>query len=319
MFVNLIAFEPTIRKTRCHLVSRKEENDLRNSKHTFESIQATLSGIMEAKQMNYWRIAQAIPVNGDEATKTKDDLIPNGKCLLDWDIHDAEHSRRLYDEKIKGREKELGVLHAEFSVRGGLHVTVRLLGDLNHHWTIRWWEHYLDVELDHSMDSINQATYLVTSSYVFYCSDEYYWTTVEPIQLEIPQTLLDEMEHEQQMKQRRLAPLAQTTTEQPRVDDEYVREYDNDYDELDNIVNRYILPSGVDIAPTEPEWFSLCCLCADIQGEDGREPFLRMSSRYPDFKYEEANKKFDHCLRHGYSGYSLGTLLHLARKYGAIK
>lgn len=54
---------------------------------------------------------------------------------------------------------------------------------------------------------------------------------------------------------------------------------------------------GKDITTIYPDWRDVGFALADGLGEQGRPIFHQLSGQYPNYKYGEADKQFDHCLR----------------------
>lgn len=103
------------------------------------------------------------------------------------------------------------------------------------------------------------------------------------------------------------------------VKDEYHREYENDWDEVEHICEKYIIARGIDTSPTEPEWFAEAVVIASILGPSGRDLFHRISQYHPRYNPRETDSKYTHVLNSGYNRFTLGTLIYLCRQYGAIR
>ena len=95
--------------------------------------------------------------------------------------------------------------------------------------------------------------------------------------------------------------------------DNRVQSTDNregDYARVERLVRR-IEATRTDITGTNAEWFRCGCALANAFGEMGRGFYHRISQFYPTYEHRETDKKYTHCLN--YSGYSLGTLFHIAK------
>ena len=86
-------------------------------------------------------------------------------------------------------------------------------------------------------------------------------------------------------------------------------------DDIDIIIRR-IEDSGVDITDTYESWLNLGFALSDHFGESGRSIFHRLSRFHPEYNQAEADKQYDHCLRHGGSGITIKTLFQLAKDHG---
>ena len=75
---------------------------------------------------------------------------------------------------------------------------------------------------------------------------------------------------------------------------------------------------GIDITPSYPEWVDIALSLANL-GEEGREIFHIVSSVYKGYDEKEADAKFTHCLKTGFSvsgkekGITLGTFIRKAQ------
>lgn len=352
---NLISTTPSITDTIMRRMTRDEEIAIRNTKDVINSIEKVRSypdtecpEAKAAKGQNYYSCPQAqIPGDQSWTYRKNVNFIPSGKVILDYDKHG---DWQTFMDKIKDRFEELNFLHIERSCRDGIHAIVPRIEGLTINETINWYERALDLELDHKTKDVARACFLVPQSFVLYDTDDYYKDFVDPQIQEIPDDLerdymppaqditstptpLTEEEEWEQLeelcRQHEKAKwdiddevtITTTTTQSlPKVvEDEYHRMYESDYEELDHIIQTYIVPRRVDCTVSEPEWFALACVIASIQGEDGREMFHAVSSFHPHYDPRETNRKYDHVLRSGYSGYTLGTLIFQARRYGAIR
>lgn len=74
--------------------------------------------------------------------------------------------------------------------------------------------------------------------------------------------------------------------------------------------------SGTDLAPSYQEYMPLAFAVANSCGEPGRDLFHRLCRLSAKYRQEEADKLYDHALRTGKGGNSLGTVFHLAERAG---
>lgn len=87
------------------------------------------------------------------------------------------------------------------------------------------------------------------------------------------------------------------------------------YDKIMDILC-WIDARKIDITINEPQWYAIGTALADEFGVHGRELFHRVSRHYPKYSRQETDSKFDHCLKQ--FGYTFGTFIHYAERYGCI-
>lgn len=89
-------------------------------------------------------------------------------------------------------------------------------------------------------------------------------------------------------------------------------------DKMEDLIAQ-IEASGIDITAGGngyEDWFALACALACEFGESGRDYFHRVSRFYPKYSSREADRQFTACLQSGKQGYTLGTFIEIARRYG---
>ena len=89
----------------------------------------------------------------------------------------------------------------------------------------------------------------------------------------------------------------------------------NDMELLQRLVDA-VEKSGANVAPTYQEYMPLAFAIANSCGEEGRSSFHRLCRISEKYRPEEADKLYDHALRQGTGGNSLGTVFHLAERAG---
>lgn len=70
----------------------------------------------------------------------------------------------------------------------------------------------------------------------------------------------------------------------------------------------------VDATGAYGQWFEILCSVASTFGEDGRELAHRISSQADCYDFQETDRQFDECLRHGGYNYSAGSFFFYARQ-----
>lgn len=169
--MNILSCAADIKNTAIIMVDRKTEFLQRERPEVHQSINAVREGNEEMKATNYYRCPQAI-INPDcPRIRKAENLLPNNKVLLDYDQH--YQGQELF-EKIKPHLKDLNIIHAELSCRGGLHLIVPRIEGRTILETILAYEYLLGVQLDHKTQDIARAVYLVPNKMVLYAEDRYY-------------------------------------------------------------------------------------------------------------------------------------------------
>ena len=76
--------------------------------------------------------------------------------------------------------------------------------------------------------------------------------------------------------------------------------------------------SGISIAPSYDEYLKLAIVFYNEQGEDGRGLYHRVCSLDPKYKSRDCDKQFNEVSKRGYADCSIGTLVHLMKRYNVI-
>ncbi len=345
MAYNVISISPSIKVIDVTTVNKEEEMALRNSMECIQSVSAVRMTddeeiAKEAKINNYYRLPNAtLPEGQSQGVRRMEGLISNGRVLLDYDVHNG--GMKLYEDKIKGHEKELGIIHIELSARKGLHIDVRIVDGLSREDTIRYFSQKLGVEFDMKCADLARACFLVPQADVIYETAEYYkgWSKPQKQDLtgfvvtetpaedadfdedaelaliekqiaEYEQSIIDSIGTEQ------VAPQPPAPVESEKA---YHRQFEEDEDEFERIIRDYIIPSKTDITAAEPDWFRVGCACYAVLGDvDGRYAFHAISKYYPAYSQRETDKKFNNISRHMYTQCGIGTLIYLCRQAGIM-
>lgn len=339
--MNLISFHNSIRCVNIALATKAIEKKLRNSKAVKNSVEGVRCGLNpERKTVNYYRVPNGVPLkfdpevdlgNGTIITQRYNQCLkPSGKVLLDLDTHDRELSLKIFSQ-IQGMEKELGVLHVEFSINFGLHVTTRRISGLSIEQTILWWSNFLDYPIDMLTD-LARACFLVPEEDVLFVDEDlYYETVVEPIELGMdavnlmlddeilfdddpdlePIPEIDSFDEPQKACNESAISRGRSSTLSTGSCSGYRSTYDDDRQELLHLIG-IIEDRHLDLTQTEPDWFQLGCVCYSVLGAaEGREAFHHLSQFYPRYSRKETDRKFSHICRRGYSAFGIGTLVQL--------
>lgn len=93
------------------------------------------------------------------------------------------------------------------------------------------------------------------------------------------------------------------------------QEPDNDFVKVKALAST-LKAKGLDITATYDNWLKTGFALANAFGEEGRELFHELSSLYPTYNREEADKQYDNCLRTQHGEVNLATLFFLAQAQG---
>jgi len=87
-----------------------------------------------------------------------------------------------------------------------------------------------------------------------------------------------------------------------------------------NIINlvEKIETSGTSIARSYDEYFKLAIVFFNEKGEDGRGLYHRVCSLDPKYNLRDCEKQFNEVSKRGYADCSIGTLVHLMKRYNVI-
>lgn len=86
-------------------------------------------------------------------------------------------------------------------------------------------------------------------------------------------------------------------------------------EEVERII-REIEQRAVDIAPEYKDWVELGFALVDGLGEIGRTYYHRISRFHPDYKKEETDSQYTHCLQAKGQGITIRSFFHLAGMAG---
>ena len=76
--------------------------------------------------------------------------------------------------------------------------------------------------------------------------------------------------------------------------------------------------SRISIAPSYDEYLKLAIVFYNEHGEDGRGLYHRVCSLDPKYNSRDCDKQFTEVSKRGYTDCTIGTLLHLMKKYNVI-
>ena len=115
------------------------------------------------------------------------------------------------------------------------------------------------------------------------------------------------------MKNKLLLATLDDTTPSQRTD--LPQEPNSDFDTIKALASA-LKANDLDITSTYADWLKTGFALANAFGEDGRELFHELSSLYPAYRREEADKQYDNCLRTQHGEVNLATLFYLAHERG---
>ena len=76
--------------------------------------------------------------------------------------------------------------------------------------------------------------------------------------------------------------------------------------------------SGISIAPSYDEYLKLAIVFSNEQGEDGRDLFHRVCMPDPSYDSKHCDNLFNDVSKRGYTDCTIGTLVHLMKRYNVI-
>jgi hypothetical protein len=91
----------------------------------------------------------------------------------------------------------------------------------------------------------------------------------------------------------------------------------NQNTDIDDLVNK-IEASGISIAQSYEEYLQLAIVFYNEQGEDGRSCFHRVCCLDSKYDSKDCDALFDDILKRNYTRCTVGTLVHLMKKYNVI-
>ena len=291
----------------------EEEKELRDSYEVKTSVKNAHNP--EKKKKNFYRLVNGRPADGAKVGwRNNEWLEESGFFLLDWDKKDKKITYMDVWNKMKRFTKKWGIIHAEKSARGGLHVTVIRTEGLSIEENIRLFELRTGVEFDHIHD-LARACFLVPNDYVIYQSDTYY-SDEKPKPLPLSdkdREMLEkdkmerELKHQKEIEERRRnAPTLNyggMTDEQSQL----------------KFVIDLVCQQKVDITSDYDNWIRVGFCIANICGIAGESLFHQVSALYPSYDYKETSRKYKELVRSTRQEVSLGSLIHMARMEGVIQ
>ena len=109
----------------------------------------------------------------EKGYKRKDgEPVDSGKAIIDLD--GCEHFTELYEQRLKGRERELGINMVNISVsKTGGHVLFDIPKNMTREEAQAWLAHELgDVEYDKAVHDMERAIYIPCREYILYLDEE---------------------------------------------------------------------------------------------------------------------------------------------------
>lgn len=294
-------------------ITYKEEKEIRDSYIVKNSVKNAHN--QEMKKKNYYRLVNGRPADGQKTGWRKNEwLEESGFFLLDWDRKTNKITYEDVWKKLKKNLKKWGIVHAEKSARGGLHVTVVRTEGLSIEENIRLFELRTGVKFDHIHD-LARACFLVPNDYVIYQSNQYYSNEKpEPLPLSdedremLAQDKMErELKHQIEIEERkRTAP---TLNDGGTTDEQTLLKW---------IIN-LVCQKKVDITSYYENWIRVGFCIANICGLAGESLFHQVSALYPSYDYKETSRKYKELVRSTRREVTLGSLIHLVRVEGIVK
>ncbi len=291
----------------------EEEKEIRDSYTVKKSVKNAHN--QEMKKKNYYRLVNGRPADGAKVGwRNNEWLEESGFFLLDWDKKDKKMTYMDVWNKMKKNQKAWGIVHAEKSARGGLHVTVVRTEGLSIEENIRLFELRTEVEFDHIHD-LARACFLVPNEYVIYQSDTYYSDEKpKPLPLsEEDREMLEmdkiqrELKHQHEIEERRRTAPALNyggmTDEQSQL----------------KFVIDLVCQQKVDITSDYENWIRVGFCIANICGLAGESLFHQVSALFPSYDHKETSRKYQELVRSTRREINIGSLIHLVRMEGIIK
>lgn len=302
--------------------TREEEKALRASYTVKQSVKNAQN--QDKKKQNYYRLVNGRPAGGQQQSWRENEwLEPSGFFLLDYDLFEKWKDGTLIRKKMtatdvwnrmKSHTKEWGIVHAEKSARGGLHVTLIRTEGLSIEENIRLMELRAGVGFDPSCKDLARACFLVPNEYVFFETDTYYEDSIpQPLTLSAADAerlekdrLEREQKHQQEVEERRKN--APTLRCEAGTDDVAQLRY----------VIDLIYQQGVDLTCQYHNWIVIGLIIAHIMGMAGEPLFHQVSSLYPRYDWMETHRKYRELASRSRGEVTLGTLIYLSRNEGVV-
>lgn len=298
----------------------EELRKLRDSEGVKNVLKAVRNGDKSKKSSNYYYCPNGTAKDKEAkvVTRNSDNMVSNNRVLVDIDIKDRNVWMPVYEAKVKGKEKALGIELVEESVSGGLHMVVRIHKHFTAKETLLHWKAYLRLNVDECTHDVARPCFLVPTEYVMYEAETFGDGESETIDISSMEEFrnIDNAEtFSGTAKSSRTSYTQPITsfcsTHTPIImDDCYRRTYMSDADEMVHLIEKVIEPNQIDITGDEPTWFAIACAIHSTLGAYGEDYFHRVSRFYPDYNRREAQKKWDYVASKGYSKVGFGTFVY---------
>lgn len=297
----------------------EEEKELRDSYEVRRSVKEAHK--KEMKQKNYYRLVNGRPQQGEtQGWRNNEWLVESGFFLLDWDILDKDkHKKKINSkyvwEKLKPHKEDWGIVHAEKSARGGLHITLIRTEGISIEQNIRLMELRTGIDFDHSCKDLARACFLVPNDHVIYQTEAYHEDFPQPLPLSEEDRLLLEkdreeqaLKHQQEVEERRKTAPTLSYAYAALTDEQSQLQY----------LITLICQQKVDLTYDYNNWIRIGFIITNIMGMAGEPLFHAISSFYPQYDYQETSRTYRNLTQTTRREVTLGSFIHLARIEGAV-
>lgn len=216
----------------------------------------------------------------------------NGCIVIDIDYKDNLHFKEENFLQLKKKvfRNISEICYAGLSVRGkGYYLILRIENPYRHReyfeYLSKWFENAEDIKIDTSGANIGRLR-------IYSADDNPYINEKAEI---LKESLLGEITEP-------------TMSSQTRSLDNY---------DIIKLVHK-IEASGISIAPSYDEYLKLAIVFYNEQGEDGRGLYHRVCSPDPKYNSRDCDKQFTEVSKRGYTDCTIGTLVHLMKRYNVI-
>ena len=142
-------------------------NELKSYKDTIADIKKMAPAMM-------WK------ASSPDGRRQQETVIPNGLFFADFD--GIGNPKRLYNERLAGRETALGILYGGGSLSElGVHVVGIIPEGLTHATAMQWIANIVGMSFDPQTKDINRATFVSPSEYTYYINKEVLWGEAEAV------------------------------------------------------------------------------------------------------------------------------------------
>ena len=147
--------------------------------------------------------------------------VPSGLCI--YDVDHLDNPRQYYDEHVKGREEQLGVVFAHVSASGhGLRLVFVLPSGMSLAAAQRWMATQLgDAEYDQSVKDLARASFAVPWEYVIYLDEDELFRDRGTV--EVPANEPVPTSDDGQTEDRNVAPVPVPTSAEATTEDKWSR------------------------------------------------------------------------------------------------